>query len=83
MVGSEIAIDAGIHATGVVGPQLGDAADDDSFAGEDKGVVGIDRVDELGADGLPDVHGQMIFSLNREWCPCRQADNRSLRKREA
>jgi hypothetical protein len=50
----------------VIGTKSGDGAFEDRLFGEDELVVGIDRVDELGADGLADAHGEMIVDLDRE-----------------
>ena len=45
----------------------GDCAFEGRFFGEDELVVDIDRIDELGSDGLTDAHGEMIVNLDGEW----------------
>ena len=65
VVGGEVAVDAGADAAGVVGAQLGDGAGEDGFRGEDEGVVDVDGVDELGADGLAGAHGEVVCRSGR------------------
>ena len=65
--GGEVGPKAGGDAMGMVGTEGYDVAVDDRLSGEDKGVVAVDRVDELGADGLAYAHGEMIVNLNRQW----------------
>ncbi len=66
VVGGEVAVDAGADAAGVVGAQLGDGAGDDGLRGEDECVVGVDGVDELGANRLADAHGKVVVDLDGE-----------------
>lgn len=66
--GGEVGPKAGGDAMGMVGTEGYDVAVDDRLSGEDKGVVAVDRVDELGADGLAYAHGEMIVNLDRERC---------------
>ena len=41
--------------------QLGDRADEDGLLWKDDSVVGVDRIDELGADGLASAHREMLI----------------------
>jgi hypothetical protein len=68
--GSKVATEPRGDAAGVVGMECGDGAGDDGFSGKDESVVGVDGVDELGADGLADAHGEMIFDLDWEGRAC-------------
>ena len=51
---------------GVIGKEGGYGSGNDGFGGEEECVVGVDGIDELGADGLADAHGEVVFDLDGE-----------------
>jgi hypothetical protein len=71
----EVAAKSGADAAGMVRAECGYRTDDDGFGREDKRVVRVDRVDELGADRLADAHREMIIDLDRKRCSYGQAND--------
>ena len=78
----KVATKPGADAAGVVGTECGYSTGDDGFGREDEGVVCVNGIDELGADGLAYAHREMIDNLDRERCSCGQPDGWCLTKRE-
>jgi len=50
----------------VVGAQLDDAAGDDGVLGEEKFVIGVDRVEQVSANWLPVAHGKVLVDAQGE-----------------
>src|SRR5271168_3343816 len=68
--GGEIGAKPRADAAGVIGAERSYSAIHSCLCREDEGFTGVDRIDELSADGLADTHGEMVFNLDWKWGSC-------------